>query len=209
MWAFCSGQEWEKLDSGWDINENETKQYFQCVYETVVVNGTLRSRKTFNIREQVEPATLCFAKLKAWEYGIKEDNSLTTSFATVKQKTSLAHDTLGSAGYRYYRALSQQNHNDADSPTVTPAVDYPAAKVPPVNAASHWLTRGLSLYESLLPDISPRCVLLRKPGAAARPLSRSRTESPSRARTPAPCLFILTVLPLVPPHMSMLSKDTD
>lgn len=49
---------------------------------------------------------------------------------------------------------SQQTRNDADSPTVTTGLGYPAAKVPLVTEASHWLTGGpYMLYESLLPCI--------------------------------------------------------
>lgn len=88
--------------------------------------------------------------------------------ATVKQKASLSCDSLGSTGYRYYRSLSQQNHNGADSPTVTPGMEYPTANV---TEASHWLTGGLRYMRVFFPDICTQCVLLRKPGAAVCPLS--------------------------------------
>lgn len=99
------------------------------------------------------------------------DNGLTTRLATIKQRPSLTHDSVGSTGCRYYRSLSQQNHNDADSLTVTPGMDYPAAKVHPVTETSHWLTGGLCYMRVSCQITAHDVFLLRKPGAAARPLS--------------------------------------
>lgn len=67
---------------------------------------------------------------------------------------------------------------------------------PPVTETSHWLTGGLY------------CVLLRKLGAVVASYLGAALNPPPELSLRSPVFFILTVFPLVPPKMSMVSKDT-